>query len=278
MSLSLNRLRHVLVLAALAGVVVPSVALADDKAVCVAAYEKTQTLRKQSKLRESREQALVCARDKCPKLVKADCSRWLEEVTTSLPTVVFAARDAHGHDRSDVQVHIDGAPLTEQLGQEVMIDPGPHTVRFEASGAPPIEQSLVVRAGEKGRSVTVTLPETSKPEPSKPEPSVIAASSPGVKKDADDRPLPVLVPVLGVLGVAAAGTGAFLFVTGSSQLDELRSTCAPHCAEADVDTLNLRYRIGAAAIGVGVVSLGVALWLYVTRPSSHTRTTVGLRF
>jgi hypothetical protein len=255
------------VASALGATFAPRLALADDKATCVAAYEKTQTLRKQNKLIESREQALICARDKCPKLVKADCAKWIEEVTGSQPTLVFTAHDARGHDRADVKVILDGAPLTEQLGQEVTVDPGPHTIRFEAPNSLPAEQSVVVRAGEKARPVTVTFsdpaPATEAPRP-----------NPG-KESSDRRPIPLLVPVLGVAGLAAAGVGAFLVVDSSSRLDDLRGKCAPHCEQSDVDTLNLRYRIAAASIGVGAIAVGVAVWLFVTRPRAAS-STVGL--
>jgi hypothetical protein len=252
---------------ALAGVLAPSVARADEKAACVASYERTQTLRKQNKLRESREQALVCARDKCPKLVRTDCARWLQEVSSNIPSVVFVARDARGRDRSDVKVLLDGAVVEEKLGQEVMVDPGPHTLHAETPDVPPVDQDIVVRAGEKGRAVTISFPQPKKPEP----PRTPAKVEPVRMTPSEGRPLPAIVPVLGVVGLAAVGGGAYLAIGGSGQLADLRRTCAPHCEPSDVDTLNLRYRIAAASVGVGVIALGAAIWLFVTRPSAPER-------
>jgi hypothetical protein len=258
----------VIVTVAIAAVLFADDARADDKAACLASYERTQILRKQNKLRAAREELLICARTSCPKLVQSDCAQWMSELTASLPSVVFEARDAQGRDRADVHVFIDGAPVGEQLGQEVTVDPGPHTLRFEREGSTPIEQEVVVRTGEKGRVVTIRFPE-----PASPAPTAVAKSS-DRDRGRSARPLPLLLsPVLGAAGLAAVGVGSYLAISGSSQLADLRNTCAPHCEQADVDRLNLRYRIAAGVIGVGVVAIGVAVFLYVTRPTMRDRGT-----
>lgn len=253
---------------------------AGDKAACVGAYGRTQQLRKENRLREAREQLLVCTSETCPKLVRKDCVQWMQEVTASLPTLVFAAHDARGRDRTDARVFVDGEAVTEQLGQEVIVDPGVHKVRFEADGAEPLEQEIVVRAGEKARTIAVTLADPKDQEPVAPVAAPPPRETPSESRSEDEsRPLPVLVPVLGGLGLAAAGAGALLAVTASSQLDDMRSTCAPHCEQSDVDAVNLRYQIAAISGGAGALALGAAIWLFVTRPSAAEKsrgTTVGV--
>jgi hypothetical protein len=90
------------------------------------------------------------------------------------------------------------------------------------------------------------------------------------------RPAPILPFALGGVGAAAVGVGAFLAITASSQLHDLRSTCAPHCESSDVDKVNLRYRVAAGVIGIGVVAIGAAVWLFVTRPRAAHPAPVGL--
>src|SRR3954469_9364872 len=80
------------------------VALADDTDACVAAYEKSQHLRKEGRFGASREQLVDCVRATCPSLVKKDCSRWTAELETAMPTVIVAARDAQGKDMLAVRV------------------------------------------------------------------------------------------------------------------------------------------------------------------------------
>jgi hypothetical protein len=54
------------VLVALAASVIALPAFADDKAECLDAYEKAQRVRQEGKLRESKKQLGLCARDVCP--------------------------------------------------------------------------------------------------------------------------------------------------------------------------------------------------------------------
>ena len=66
------------------GTAIPRLARANEKQACVAAYEETQALRKQGKLRLASERVLACARNACPAFVKSDCAAWLGEIEASL--------------------------------------------------------------------------------------------------------------------------------------------------------------------------------------------------
>ncbi len=58
----------------------------------------------------------------------------------------------------DVRILIDGQLATERLdGNPIAIDPGDHTVRFEANGARPVDERILLRQGEKNRILTVTF-------------------------------------------------------------------------------------------------------------------------
>src|SRR5215470_13760868 len=109
---------------------------ADDTDACLAAYERSQELRKEGKFRASRDKLLECVRASCPSLVKKDCSRWIAELEPATPTVIVNARDALGKDMVEVRVLVDGAVLLERLdGKSHEVDPGVHVFRYEGEGA-----------------------------------------------------------------------------------------------------------------------------------------------
>ena len=120
-------------------------AYADDKQLCVSAYEETQSLRKEGQLRKARERVLTCVQESCPAVVRKDCAQWLPEIEASIPTIVFEVRGPSGGETSDVRVFFDGQLLAERLdGKAIAVEPGEHTFRYEligASGAKPIEAS-----------------------------------------------------------------------------------------------------------------------------------------
>jgi hypothetical protein len=129
-----------------------------DVQACLAASEKGQRARGTGKLREARESFLVCQNEGCPAIVRRDCAQWTGELTQALPTIVFGAKDKAGRDLFDVTVSIDGEVLTKKLdGKAIFVDPGPHTFKFETTGAQPVAEKVLVKEGEKSRGVTITF-------------------------------------------------------------------------------------------------------------------------
>ena len=129
-----------------------------DVQACLAASEKGQRARSAGRLREARDQFLVCGTEGCPAMVRRDCAQWQGEVVGALPSVVFGAKDKQGRDLFDVTVSMDGEILVRKLdGKSVNVDPGPHTFKFEVAGAPPVVERALVKEGEKARSVNVSF-------------------------------------------------------------------------------------------------------------------------
>ena len=113
----------------------PAVAADPTKQECVAANESAQDLQRTGKLREARASLAVCTAASCPGAVREDCGQRLKEVEAALPRLVFAAKDALGHDLGAVRVTIDGEPLLDKLdGSSTTVDPGEHHFTFEAEG------------------------------------------------------------------------------------------------------------------------------------------------
>ncbi len=262
-----------------AGVIVLVVATtaraAPTRAECIAASEDAQLMKIKSQLRAAREKLVVCSDDACPKIVKQDCSNWLDEVDRAMPTIVFGAHDARGRDLTDVRVTMDGTPLADHLdGKAIAIDPGQHTFHFEMEGAPARDEQLVVREGDKNRNVTVTLGEPfaahiEPPPVQKPTPPVWIEQPPPPK---DERHGPSvatwIVGGLGLATLAAAGAvGTIALVRRSSLYDSCGSkgTCQP----SDVDQVYTLYDLsyGGAAIGGALVVTSIVLF-FATKVSS----------
>jgi hypothetical protein len=216
--------------------------------VCIHAAEEGQRLRAARKIVGAREQLIACARDVCPAMVRKDCAQWLSEDEVTMPTVVLGARTERGEDVVDVRVSIDGAPVAERLsGASVPVDPGPHVLRFEAAGYPPVQQQIVVREGEKSRLVIASLP----PRPK--------------------GPIPAGFWVFGGLGVAGGAGFAVLALLGEGDLNNLRSTCAPNCTPSSVDSARVKFILANVSLGVGIASAAVAAGILIWRsPSGKT--------
>jgi hypothetical protein len=223
-------------------------ALAQDKKQCVDAFEQAQVLRKERKLQAAAEQVLVCAEKKCPLIVRRDCAQWKKDIEASLPSVIFVVRDAAGNPAKGVKIWIDGKELKEGAGETpVPVDPGEHVLRYELPGSEPIEQSVLLREGDKERRLSVAFEASAPPPPPPPPPA----------------PPPVLAFVLGGVGVAGLAAFTTLGVIGKNERDDLAATCAPACSADDVSSVRTKLIAADVSLGVGVASLGVGTFLFV---------------
>lgn len=276
---------HVAALALAASLLTPSGARADEKDVCVKAVERAQVARLDGKLRKARDGFVICARPVCPDAIREDCTRWVGEVEASLPSVVFEGVWADGRDVTGMTVRLDGQPLAgAEAGRAVGLDPGEHTFHFEVSGAAPVETHNVIREGEKNRILQVTFtpvatPETSPaPLPAPATSSSTSAAPAGLWRDpgptdstqvsAGRGPIPVLAWVLGGVGLVSFGGFAYLGLSGTGQLDSLRSSCVHTCNPSDVNAARNQILVGDILGFVGLAATGVAAWLVLTRPAA----------
>jgi hypothetical protein len=236
----------------------------DEAGKCAQASNQAQDLRSANKLRAAREQLVQCVRDVCPAMVRSDCAQSIGEVDQAMPTVVVSATDASGRDLVDVKVSMDGEVLTTSLGgTAINVDPGPHAMRYEASGTSPVEEQLVFRVGEKNRALKVRFGGGAAAAP-------VATGAPPVPTE-PERParggVPTASIILGAVGIVALGSFTYFGLKGKSDADSLRSTCAPNCAQSDVDSVSTKLHVADASLAVGVVALGVAAYLWLTSDS-----------
>jgi hypothetical protein len=244
---------------------------APDKQRCLDAYAKSQPLRRDGKLSEARQELLLCARDPCPKQLQPDCVGWLEEVDRALPSVILRATDARGNDVSDVSVSLDGKPFVSRLdGRALSVDPGSHVFRFERTGKAPVEQSIVIREGEKRRRVVVQLEApVEKPRPSAAQPAA-ASSGP-----------PWTAYALGGVGIVALGTFAYFGLSGVSDRNQL-DNCKPNCSSSAVERVDRKFWVANIALAVSAAALGGATVIFLShsndKRATSTRLTIGLAF
>ncbi|MRG96594.1 hypothetical protein [Polyangium spumosum] len=238
------------------------------KAACAAAFEEGQELEKAGRLVEARGKFVACSAADCPAVVRDECTTMLPRVESSLPTIVPGLRDATGNDVVDAEVTLDGKVLTKTLdGQPIAVNPGPHTLRFAAPGAPPVERQVVVRVGEKNRVITVDLEASVKDAPRDQDKPTEAGQGTSGRR--------VASYVLGGLGVVSLGAFAYLGATGKGELDTLKETCGrtQSCASADVDAVKTKLLLADVSLGVGLASLGVATALFFTSGSEKKAAT-----
>ncbi len=216
-------------------------------------------------------------------MIRRDCTAWLEKVGVQIPSIVLGARDADGHDVLDAIVTVDGQPLDRARGGPIELNPGPHVIRWESAGQPPVEMRVALRPQEKSRQVIATIGSSASGA------ATIANSAAtstrelaptGAEKttDATPRPgLPVATYVFGGVGVVALGAFAYFGLRARRDSNALHDGCAPACAHDDVTALKTKLVLADVALGVGALSLGAATFFALRGESAPRKATWDLR-
>jgi hypothetical protein len=239
-----------------------------DQDTCLKAHEQAQIERIQGRFLEAREQLLACAQASCPGVVRNDCKGWLQEVESSLPSVVFAVSDEQGHDLIEARVSSEQGLLSDRAdGRALTINPGVHKVRIEAPGYAPTEQQVSVREGEKRRLVRVVLRAASAGpdvQPAAAESASGVPAEPGpAQSDRRARRLLLSGYVLAGVGLATLAAGSAVGIVGHGELEDLRRSCKPECAGSEVKAGKRKYVAANVAFAVGgaVLATAVVTWV-----------------
>src|ERR1017187_9738326 len=231
---------------------------AEDPLTCAQAYEKAQEERTAGRLSAAIEHLKSCIDSTCPKFIREDCLRWMDQTENALPTVVFSVRE-DGKDLTNVEILCDGTLLTGTLdGKALPVDPGLHNFTFNVPGLALEGRLLLIREGERHRIINVdfgTSPESS----SSPSPSS------SVKTVSPAPPARTGALAYGLVGVGALGVAGFTVfgLLGHSRQGELERTCSPNCQSGQIDGVRTQYLLADTCLGVGLVSLGFATYLFV---------------
>ena len=230
-----------------------TVTRADEKAACLEAASKGQEVRDAHKLVEARDEFRVCAAAGCPSVVQTDCASWLADVESALPTVVVYAKSGAGADLVDVKVTMDGQPFAMKLdGQAVAVDPGSHAFHFEAADGTVLEETVVVREGEKRRSVAAVIrapPAPTPPTGTEPPPKPSPARTAGW--------------IVGGVGIAGIAVGAVFGIVAMGDKNNAHCTndvCDPGTVSG-IKNAALASTLGFVGGGV-LVAGGAALVLF----------------
>ena len=254
---------------AVLAVVVPSPASADsEREQCAAAAEAAQRQRDASALLEARRQLLVCTREVCPAVIRSDCSVWLVQVNTALPSIAVRARDAAGHDVVDATVRIDGKIARTRLdGTPIDVDPGEHVVDVEAPGVAPAAERILATQGEKSRAVVVTF---GAPAPAHAEvrpPTRDERASP--PSSGGRRTWGLVAGAAGIGGLLAFGA---LQLVAHGEHADLKEGCGAtrSCDAAAVSDVRGLFVASGISLAGAVVLLGAGAWL-LFGPGGHGR-------
>jgi hypothetical protein len=236
---------------------------------CIAAFDDGQRSRSDKKLRRAQTELLVCTQESCPAVLRADCAGVLRTVQAALPTIVLAAQGPDGQDITDVKVSVGASAVAERLdGRAIEFDPGTYDFRFERPNAPPITVHQVLREGEKNRVVRGSfLPKDRSA-------GAAAAESP------PPRPLvgyvvPAGFAVLGIAAFTVAGVSRLGF---DSEVEDMRSRCAPECSAEERADLSSRLVTSNVALGVGIgaIALAAASWFFLQPRAARRASQVGM--
>ena len=223
---------------------------ADIDPSCATAYAKGQDDRLAGRLYDARTAFKRCSVPTCPDALVHDCANWASEVEADLPTVVIHVTDTRGRLLPSLRAFADGNPIAaSDLKGPLVLEAGPHSLRFEAAGYEPAEVQTALRPTDRQLEVRATL------------------YAPGEKaraKASDSRRsgVPTLSLALAGVGALALGTSAYFGIAARRQYDHLEQSCAPNCLQADADAVESKALISDIALGTSLVALGAAAWIF----------------
>lgn len=242
---------------------------------CVEAHSRGQDARDKGQLTDAKRMFLLCAQSSCPALVQSDCAKFGDELSRTVPSVTFVARDGRGADLLDTEVFVDGAVAAARLdeGKAHDIDPGKHSIRFVHAGKE-VVQTVVISAGEKGRQVAAVFDEGGGSVGAVPPPSTAVSSSPNRSAEPSRSAVPLVVA--GV-GGAALVVGVVLLATGLSGVPDNCSRSSNECAappgDPSFDDAHSAVNRANIGLGVGIGGAAVAaaglIWYFASSPSSE---------
>jgi len=239
---------------------------------CSETYIRGQTLRNEHRLIEARETLRACVQSGCKVFVVRDCAAWLDQVQSSLPSVVPAAVDGDGNDLGQVKVSVDGKVLLERLdGRSVDVDPGPHTFVFEGPDAMRVEKQVIVAEGEKGKRIAVLFAKASIPATSGDSGEREKPPSSGTEMG----PWKTAGLVTAGVGVVVAGIGGFFGLRAISKKNEANCDASSTCPTPDAaTTLEDAQKAGNLAtiflVSGGVLTAG-GITLFLLSPARAIR-------
>ncbi len=248
-------------------------------AACVVAWRNADKLVKVGQLRSAKTSMLKCAHSTCGSVLYKECSRRVAEIEADMPTIVPVVKDGNGNAISDVDVVMDGEVLASRIdGRAVTVDPGTHEFTFQRGNSVLAAYKTTILQGQRNRTIEVSLRDEDRPVVrSRLPPTAIVANPPGggagqsmsmapeqeIDVDMGGRRLTPGAVTLGVVGaLGVAGYGGALY-QGNKENRDLDG-CLPNCRPEAVTRVRNYYQAARVSLGVGLVALAGAAYLYYT--------------
>jgi hypothetical protein len=230
---------------------------------CVLRNNQGADEQSQHHLLAARDNYLACASaEECPAMVRSECEQALAELKASIPSLIVMVVDDHGDDLSEATLTLDGRPLAHD-GTAIELDPGQHVVVAISPGRR-AELSVMAAERELNRRVELVLHA----------PAVAApAAPPPVAPPPERSHLPSYV--VGGVGVLAAGSFAGFALSGHSGMSDL-DRCKPYCQRDDVRAVQTKYLLADVSLGVSLVALGAAAYLWLRPAPTNERPPIAL--
>jgi hypothetical protein len=214
---------------------------------CLKSFEQGQIAERRGKLRFARELLAECLRTECPGAVQNECAPLFKDVTQRIPTVLPACASTTKSIGSRGVLKIDGTAV-EFSGRAIELDPGEH--EFSVSGKRGVESiKRAVVESKRAQAIDFTCADV---EPKR----------------------SFLVPGI-LLGVSAVGAVSFagFGIDGLTRRGNLND-CRGRCASEPVDIAERSFLIADISLGVSVLALGAAAFVWFLAPKP--RTTAGV--
>jgi hypothetical protein len=231
---------------------------------CLAGVDASLRSETEHRLRAERAQLLLCASPACPRDIRKECTRRVDEVSGNIPTIVFEATDAAGHDLTTVTVTMDGEVIAERLdGTALPVDPGPHLFRFETPGQAPVQRQLILREGQRDRHESVALAASGNAGAN----GSSSSGGAGTGSMSSGSVQTGLAVVATVVGAAGLGAGVVFGLQAVTKRNDAEKACPSLCADENgvVAWRDARAAADVATVAFatgGVALLGAtALWL-----------------
>lgn len=236
--------------------------------ICNSAYESAQTLEASAHLLGARSAFKACAATSCGDFLSKVCTARFARLESDIPTIIPLAIDERGAPIEGASVAVDGKEIDRVDGRAVVVDPGPHELRFSAGGESATARILVVQ-GQRNRTVEVRIAvarnQSGEPDltahvtarASGDRLAVIAAREPPSSGPS------VFTYALGATGVVGLSAGGLLYYWARKDNDALGS-CAPRCKTESVAHVRTMYAGADIALGAGIAALAGSVVLYLT--------------
>jgi hypothetical protein len=140
-----------------------SSAFPEDQA-CLSVFRGAEASEQAGRLRAAKERLFLCAQPLCARAIRHECALRSSRIDADIPSVVLVVQDQSGTPESDVQVAVDGEPLTSHLdGRALPVDPGLRRFTFSKSGEVIARQSVMIAQGQHNRLIAVSWKATDAP-------------------------------------------------------------------------------------------------------------------